>query len=329
MSKFTIETTTDNTNLVCDKEQLLMLLDGVEQKFDSPEVAGVLTEEVAKLGGRLHMAMSGALVAAAKERLWEEWDFSPCAGGGDPEISQPHEQDQGAWNAYLLLEKVPWYKVIALAEPRGAEEIRLDVERIIQSSEEKFFYDPAGRIFELYDRLYQLIGEAWMAALKEGREFDPAPFEGIEALWVMETQLEDGWEMDEYHRKWTNHVNHWFTDTTPVVFPFMMKAHPGERDTRDLGWTQPGDSILDHKDMRLIAQFMESFIELKELESDYQFQKHSCSELSVIELKDSLLVLEQKVAELIDRLVSKGLDVPWHKKMLVGYQHQLVYVGDD
>ena len=79
-----------------------------------------------------------------------------------------------------------------------------------------------------------------MAALKEGREFDPAPFEGIETLWEMETQLEDGWEIDQYHRKWNSHVNHWFTDTTPVVFPFMMKAHPGERDTRELGWTPAG-----------------------------------------------------------------------------------------
>ena len=326
MSKFDTAATLDNLTL--DKGQLTMLLEGVQKSFDNPEMANALAEEVAKLGGRLHMAMAGALVAAAKERLWEEWDFSPCAGGGDPEINEPHEQDQRAWQAYLLLEEIPWFKVIALAEPREAEQIRMDVERIIKASKEKYFYDPAGRIFELYDRLYQLIGEAWMAALKEGREFDPAPFKGIEALWAMETQLEDGWEMDEYYRKWTNHVNHWFTDTTPVVFPFMMKAHPGERDTRELGWTQPGDKILDHKEMHLVAEFMESFIELKELESDYQFQKHSCSELSLIKMIDSLLVLEQKIADLIDQLMSKGLDVPWHKKALVGYQNQLVYVGE-
>ena len=36
-----------------------------------------------------------------------------------------------------------------------------------------------------------------------------------------------------------------------------------------------------------------------------KFQKRSRSELSVVKLKDSLLVLEQKLADLIDQLVSR------------------------
>ena len=48
-----------------------------------------------------------------------EGDFTLCAGGGDPVMKDTHEFDQRAWEAYLLLEEVPWFKVIALAEPRG------------------------------------------------------------------------------------------------------------------------------------------------------------------------------------------------------------------